>query len=37
MVKVFKEDDDFYLIFDGIDNYLFLVDVIKVIENGKKV
>ncbi|HEM9343186.1 serine hydroxymethyltransferase [Streptococcus agalactiae] len=36
MAKVFKEDDDFHLISDGTDNHLFLVDVTKVIENGKK-
>lgn len=36
MAKVFKEDDDFHLISDGTDNHLFLVDVTKVIENGKR-
>ncbi|HEK9911405.1 TPA: serine hydroxymethyltransferase, partial [Streptococcus equi subsp. equi] len=35
MAEVFAKDDRFRLISGGTDNHLFLVDVTKVIENGK--
>ncbi|CAM2781819.1 serine hydroxymethyltransferase [Streptococcus acidominimus] len=35
MAEVFQEDPDFRVISGGTDNHLFLVDVTKVIENGK--
>lgn len=35
MAEVFKEDADFRVISGGTDNHVFLVDVTKVIENGK--
>ncbi|MEQ9764039.1 serine hydroxymethyltransferase [Streptococcus sp. ZJ151] len=35
MVAVFQEDTDFRVISGGTDNHLFLVDVTKVVENGK--
>ncbi|MGT2833510.1 serine hydroxymethyltransferase [Streptococcus halotolerans] len=35
MVAVFQEDPDFRIISGGTDNHLFLVDVTKVVENGK--
>ena len=35
MVKVFLQDPDFRIISGGTENHLFLVDVTKVVENGK--
>ncbi|MDY4511601.1 serine hydroxymethyltransferase [Streptococcus hyovaginalis] len=35
MAEVFQEDPNFRVISGGTDNHLFLVDVTKVIENGK--
>ena len=35
MVDVFLQDSDFRVISDGTENHLFLVDVTKVVENGK--
>lgn len=35
MAEVFAADEDFRLISGGSDNHLFLVDVTKVVENGK--
>ncbi|MGT2563277.1 serine hydroxymethyltransferase [Streptococcus viridans] len=35
MVKVFLQDPDFRVISGGTENHLFLVDVTKVVENGK--
>lgn len=35
MADVFHADPDFRLISNGTDNHLFLVDVTKVVENGK--
>lgn len=35
MAQVFAQDSDFRLISGGSDNHLFLVDVTKVVENGK--
>ncbi|TWS95586.1 serine hydroxymethyltransferase [Streptococcus sp. sy018] len=35
MTQVFEKDSDFRLISGGSDNHLFLVDVTKVVENGK--
>ena len=35
MVKVFLQDTDFRIISGGTENHLFLVDVTKVVENGK--
>lgn len=35
MVDVFLQDPDFRIISGGTENHLFLVDVTKVIENGK--
>ncbi|WP_242258169.1 serine hydroxymethyltransferase [Streptococcus thoraltensis] len=35
MVAVFQEDAEFRVISGGTDNHLFLVDVTKVVENGK--
>lgn len=35
MVEVFLEDEDFRVISGGSDNHLFMVDVTKVVENGK--
>ncbi|MGT2925643.1 serine hydroxymethyltransferase [Streptococcus cuniculipharyngis] len=35
MAQVFAHDSDFRLISGGTDNHLFLVDVTKVVENGK--
>lgn len=35
MAEIFAEDDNFRLISGGTDNHVFLVDVTKVIENGK--
>lgn len=35
MTEVFAADEDFRLISAGTDNHLFLVDVTKVVENGK--
>ncbi|TWT12338.1 serine hydroxymethyltransferase [Streptococcus sp. sy004] len=35
MAQVFEKDSDFRLISGGSDNHLFLVDVTKVVENGK--
>ena len=35
MVEVFLQDPDFRIISGGTENHLFLVDVTKVVENGK--
>ncbi|MBF0843183.1 aminotransferase class I/II-fold pyridoxal phosphate-dependent enzyme, partial [Streptococcus danieliae] len=35
MVEVFLQDEDFRVISGGSDNHLFMVDVTKVVENGK--
>ena len=35
MADVFLQDRDFRVISDGTENHLFLVDVTKVVENGK--
>ncbi len=35
MVEVFLQDSDFRIISGGTENHLFLVDVTKVVENGK--
>ena len=35
MVEVFLKDPDFRIISGGTENHLFLVDVTKVVENGK--
>ena len=35
MVEVFLQDPDFRVISGGTENHLFLVDVTKVVENGK--
>lgn len=35
MVSVFLQDPDFRIISGGTENHLFLVDVTKVVENGK--
>ena len=35
MVEVFLQDTDFRIISGGTENHLFLVDVTKVVENGK--
>lgn len=35
MVEVFSQDPDFRIISGGTENHLFLVDVTKVVENGK--
>ena len=35
MVDVFLQDSDFRIISGGTENHLFLVDVTKVVENGK--
>ena len=35
MVQVFRQHDKFRVISDGTENHLFLVDVTKVVENGK--
>lgn len=35
MVEVFVQDPDFRIISGGTENHLFLVDVTKVVENGK--
>lgn len=35
MVEIFLEDEDFRVISGGSDNHLFMVDVTKVVENGK--
>ena len=35
MVNVFLQDPDFRIISGGTENHLFLVDVTKVVENGK--
>ena len=35
MASVFQKDDNFRVISGGTDNHLFLVDVTKVVENGK--
>ncbi|TWT16706.1 serine hydroxymethyltransferase [Streptococcus sp. sy010] len=35
MAQVFEKDSDFRLISGGSDNHLFLIDVTKVVENGK--
>lgn len=36
MVEVFEEHENFRVISGGTDNHVFLVDVTKVIENGKE-
>ena len=35
MTQVFRQHDKFRVISDGTENHLFLVDVTKVVENGK--
>lgn len=35
MAQVFRQHDKFRVISDGTENHLFLVDVTKVVENGK--
>ena len=35
MAEVFKQDEQFRVISGGTDNHVFLVDVTKVVENGK--
>lgn len=35
MVEVFLQDPDFRIISGGTENHLFLVDVTKIVENGK--
>lgn len=35
MVEVFLQDEEFRVISGGSDNHLFMVDVTKVVENGK--
>ncbi|MEX2805426.1 serine hydroxymethyltransferase [Streptococcus sp. H31] len=35
MADVFRAHDDFHVISGGTDNHVFLVDVTKVVENGK--
>ena len=35
MAEVFKQEDQFRVISGGTDNHVFLVDVTKVVENGK--
>ena len=35
MAQVFRQHDNFRVISDGTENHLFLVDVTKVVENGK--
>ncbi len=35
MADVFLQDPDFRIISGGTENHLFLVDVTKVVENGK--
>ena len=35
MVEVFLQDPDFRIVSGGTENHLFLVDVTKVVENGK--
>lgn len=35
MVEVFLQDPDFRIISGGTENHLFLVDITKVVENGK--
>lgn len=35
MVEIFLQDEDFRVISGGSDNHLFMVDVTKVVENGK--
>ncbi|MGC4388904.1 serine hydroxymethyltransferase, partial [Streptococcus suis] len=35
MAEVFNQHDNFRVISGGTDNHVFLVDVTKVVENGK--